>query len=418
MASPYSSGGGGTHFEARVVAYYLAALLAEAPARGVPGLHVTEVLTQRADFGDPLDDLTVTGAFSDGSCARLAMQVKSSLSFTEKDKEWVSVLEQAWDTFKGTFDDSRDRIAVAISSYNARADKHYQAVLKWAAHSATGAHFFERIAKKDFAHKDMRDFVSATRNILSNYSKAAVDEDTLWRFLRAFQIIHFDFATEESSRDGESAEDRLRNHLPLDQRGRAAELWTHLIENAGRLIPVGGGATRASLIVQLQTEDKPAGTAASLWKDLEAIDRESKRALTTIKADIHGLRIYRPGLIDTINEALTSGRFIQLDGEPGSGKSALLREVAEGSARSGPIFVLKDIRIQPRGWAAQATALAVTGDLVALLVELGTTSEPILFIDGIDKITDAAVQLTVNDVVTAIATSPELSRWKILTTVR
>lgn len=43
MASPYSTGGGGVHFEAKVVAYYLAATLAEAPARAVPGLHVTEV---------------------------------------------------------------------------------------------------------------------------------------------------------------------------------------------------------------------------------------------------------------------------------------------------------------------------------------------------------------------------------------
>ena len=59
MASPYSTGGGGVHFESWVVAYYLAATLAEAPARSVPGLHVTQVLAQRAAFGEPLDDVIV-----------------------------------------------------------------------------------------------------------------------------------------------------------------------------------------------------------------------------------------------------------------------------------------------------------------------------------------------------------------------
>ena len=61
MASPYSSGGGGSKFEDRVVAYYLTALLSETRARGVPGKHVVKALTQRAAFGKPLDDLIITG---------------------------------------------------------------------------------------------------------------------------------------------------------------------------------------------------------------------------------------------------------------------------------------------------------------------------------------------------------------------
>jgi len=82
MASPYSTGGGGTHFEARVVASYLAAALTEAPARGVTGLYVVEVLTQRAAFGDPLDDVIVSGQFADGTRSKLHLQIKSDLAFT------------------------------------------------------------------------------------------------------------------------------------------------------------------------------------------------------------------------------------------------------------------------------------------------------------------------------------------------
>ena len=160
MASPDSTGGGGTHFEARVVAYYFAATLAEAPARALPGLHATQVLTQRAAFGEPLDDVIVTGTFEDGRPTKLSLQVKSSLTFTENDEEWVSVLAQAWATFtSGVFNEAQDRLGVAISSYNARADKYYQSVLTWAAHSPSGTDFLQRISRNDFSHKDQRTFV-------------------------------------------------------------------------------------------------------------------------------------------------------------------------------------------------------------------------------------------------------------------
>jgi hypothetical protein len=84
---------------ARVVAYYLSAALAEAPARGVPGVSVTSVFTQRASFGEPLDDVIVHAVLADGSPSKLSLQAKSTLTFTENDAEWVAVLCQAWDTF-------------------------------------------------------------------------------------------------------------------------------------------------------------------------------------------------------------------------------------------------------------------------------------------------------------------------------
>jgi len=59
--SPYAAGGGGTHLEARVAASALVAILCEAPLRGLLGNFATCVRTQRANFGDPLDDIVVTG---------------------------------------------------------------------------------------------------------------------------------------------------------------------------------------------------------------------------------------------------------------------------------------------------------------------------------------------------------------------
>jgi hypothetical protein len=386
MASPDSTGGGGTHFEARVVAYYLAAALTESPARAVPGLYVTKVLTQRAAFGEPLDDLVVAGLLDDGRSTKLSLQVKSTLSFTENDSEWVAVLAQAWTTFNSaTFEAAVHRLGVAISSYNARADKYYQSVLNWAAHSPDGDNFVQRISRPDFSHKDQRAFVASTRNILAGHAGRPIGDETLWRFLSVFRILHFDFAAENSSRDVQGAIDRLRHLLSPEERGQAPALWAHLIALAGEVAPVGGGATRATLATILQAAGLPSGSSGRLWRDIQAIGQESRRSLASIKGDIHGLRLNRTASYERVQEALASGRFVQIDGEPGSGKSALLKQLAEEAAQSGPVFLLKDGRIQPRGWAAHAGQLGITADLVSLMSELGAIGEPTLFIDGLTR---------------------------------
>lgn len=419
MASPESTGGGGIHFEARVVAYYLAATLAEAPARAVPGLHVTQVLTQRAAFSEPLDDVIVIGILEDGRPTKLSLQVKSTLTFTENDEDWTAVLGQAWATFtSGTFDANRDRLGVATSSYNARADKYYQSVLSWAAHSPSGQNFVQRITRTDFSHKDQRAFVATTRTILANHAGRTVDDDALWRFLSAFRILHFDFHTEDASRDAQGALDRIRHCLPLEQRGQAAAIWSHLIAEAGEISPSGGGASRTSLAASLQRAGLPSGSSSTFWRDIHAIARESSRALASIKGDIHGFRLNRTQAYEQVQDALRTARFVQIDGEPGSGKSALLKQLAEEAAQSGPVFLLKDSRIQPRGWAAHAGQLGFSDDLIRLMSELGTVGEPTLFIDGIDKVNDPAAQLTVNDLVRAIASEPALASWKVMVTVR
>jgi hypothetical protein len=60
----------------------------------------------------------------------------------------------------------------------------------------------------------------------------------------------------------------------------------------------------------------------------------------------------------------------------------------------------------------------VCNDPATVLREFGCSGEPILFIDGIDKIDDPAEQVTVNDLVCTVARSEFLERWRIVVSVR
>jgi len=419
MSSPYSTGGGGTQLETRVAASCLVAVLCEAPVRGLPGDFATAAQSQRAAFDHPLDDIIIKGIRADGREVRLDLQVTDKLTFTANDAKWVDVLQRSWDTFvKPGFDAALHRIGVGIGVYNARVDQHYQSVLTWAGYSTNGLDFRERIEKRDFSHKDKQAFVDTVRTVLTTHIGRVPTDDEVWKFLGSFVILHFDFQSGDASRDAASAVDRLKGLLPPANRGDADGIWDHLVKKAGELIPAGGGATRARLLEQLTRAGFSLGSAPSYWKDIAILERESRLALGDIKSHIHGLRLHRADGYESVRQALGEGRFVQIDGEPGSGKSALLKVLAEECRRTGPVLVLKDTRIQPKGWAGHAHVLGVSADLPALLREYACGGEGILFIDGIDKVTDPAIQLTVNDILKAVALEEALSHWRIVVTVR
>ena len=387
--------------------------------RGLPGDFATVVQSQRASFDEPLDDIIIKGVRQNGRETQLDIQIKNQLTFTQNDPEWVDVLKQAWDTFaKGTFDPTLHRIGVGIGTYSARADQHYQSVLSWATYSTDGRDFRERIEKGDYSHKDKQTFVDTVRAILTVHVGRKPTDDEVWRFLSSFVIIHFDFQSGDASRDTAGVIDRLKGLVAPANRGLAAGIWDYLVKKAGELIPAGGGASRATLAQQLSRDGFSLGSAPSFWRDIATLQRESALALGDIKVHIHGLRLHRADPYQSVREGLEEARFIQIDGEPGSGKSALMKDLAEECRRNGPVLVLKDTRIQPKGWVSHAHVLGVSADLPSLLREYACAGSPVLFIDGVDKIVDPAIQLTVNDVLKAIAFDDALAQWRIVVTVR
>ncbi|MEK7917657.1 ATP-binding protein [Burkholderia contaminans] len=367
-----------------------------------------------------MDDIIVAGATDDGTVTALHLQVKNSIAFTPNDANWVDVLRRAWDTFTaGDFDHANMRFGVGIGRYSARADDQYQSVLSWARYSENADDFFLRIEKKDFSSDAKVAFVQTIRDALTSHTGRAVTNGELWAFLKCLIITHFDFQNVEVSRDREAVRDRLRALFTDDTESRARQLWDHLIAQAGRLVPLAGSLDRAALCQLMRADGLVLSEPSAMRRRaVLAINQESQRALAEIKADIAGLRLHRQDATTATRRALDTARFIQLIGEPGTGKSALLKEFAEESARVGPVFVLKDARIQPRGWVAHANVLGVGSDCAEVLADLAGAGEPILFIDGIDKIVDPAVQITVNDILRTIVATPHLSDWKVVVTVR
>ena len=116
---------------------------------------------------------------------------------------------------KPRFATHRYEMAVAIARTSTRIERDCQQVLQWARLLGDGGTFAAHMQRAGFASNGMRDFVDAFRHHLAA-TGASTDDDTVWRLLRRFQILVFDFEAPGSDYD-HRARERGRAVLAPDQ---------------------------------------------------------------------------------------------------------------------------------------------------------------------------------------------------------
>lgn len=410
----YVAGGGGTHLEPRVTSHYLAALIAEGGARGVLGT-VTAVKTQQSEIDAPLDDLVVNGRLPDGTSTRLDLQVTTTLSFTESDDKWTDIVPRAWSTFRRTgFNANTDRIGVGVSQTTTKLERSVQPLLARARHAVDAGQYRKRLAVTNGSNNEQREFQRILDGLIRTQEATATDEDIL-AFMKSLTIIAFDLDQEDASRDRLASIDQLAP--VVDGPDEARRTWSSLTAMASRVIPSGGGVDRAAVARELQVEGVTVGSDRAHARLIDALNEESRHALTSIRDTIGGRRINRDVVNGQVLDALTEVRLVRVVGQHGAGKSAVLKRVALDQPEGAPILVLRDLRVTGGGWPAHVAKFGPVFPLATTLREMGLGGARTLFIDGADKM-DAATQVTINDLLRTIADTTDLDDWRIVMTMR
>jgi hypothetical protein len=192
--STLASGPAGTHFEAQVGASYMLAMLAGAPARGLPGATIDRVALQQANAGRPLDDVVIHAHDNvSGKPAVLEVQVKRSISFAAADPVFRKVVGQIVKASqRPDFLTQRYELAIATTKGSRKIDGAYQDVLTLARQIGDAATFAAQIDLAGVANDDMRAFVKTFKSHLRDEGSPD-DNETVWLLLRRLQILTFDF---------------------------------------------------------------------------------------------------------------------------------------------------------------------------------------------------------------------------------
>lgn len=411
--APASRGGAGTYIEGELGAYYMLAMLAGNEARGAPGSTINRIQFQAADSGYALDDLVLHCSSSNGPVV-LEIQSKRTITFARKDAVFLAVCQQIAET-AGTPDVAEDRhlLAVATQRTSAKISGPYQDVLEWARAVATSADFFGRLSATGIASEAMREFVTTFRaNVVAN--GVANDIETVWKLLRRFRILEFDFESgAPQARD--SALLVARHVLSAQDQSRTGALWGSLIEIAIAQGKAGGTLDKAQLQALLTQLGYSLSGDRNLAPARAKLAEASSHALAAIGRDVGGVHLPRQAVVDAIDEAMGGHRLIHLRGNAGVGKSSVFRTIAERVISVSSAFVLDPVRTPAGGWNELALRLGISVTAREFLTDLASSGATVVFIDSLDMFDDHARRSTVNDLLREVAQIPGVA---VLTTAR
>lgn len=405
------TGGEGYSYEDIVGVVYLCALLREEAGPGQLG-RVTRVAVQQHSKGEPLDDLIVDAEL-DGATRRLSLQVKRELkiSAAASNKDFRDLIANARATrAKPDFRVGVDRYGFIVRKVGAERLESLKRLISWAQASATGADFAARFVVGGEA--GLRE--SAMRDVLSTLilPKDADDERDFYHHFVALKMDGLE-ADEPAFTD---LANRLAELVDGGD-GRGAAFATIL----ARLVRVGQGDakvwSRAVLLADLRGLAK-LRAAPAYAQDLKTLAELTQSYLGEIRADIGGIAVARESFVDAAEASAARFKFSNISGLPGCGKSVVLRRAVERAVARGPVLFLKADRIEAASWPAFAAAIGLKHRSAReLLIEIGASGSAILFIDGVDRIKPSC-RGVVTDLLTVIATTPELAHWSVLASSR
>ena len=154
--------------------------------------------------------------------------------------------------------------------------------------------------------------------------------------------------------------------------------------------------------------------------EVQKIKDISQQNLAAVINTIDGIELSRPNLHKEFDEKLNAGRFIQITGLSGTGKSVLLRQITESKTNDFPfLFIKSDQLTGINNWFEYLARVGLPSFSISeWLISLEAVGGvPIVFIDGIDRVSENSKPI-IEDLMRTIFNTPDLDNWKIVTTLR
>ena len=262
-SNPYSTGGGGFRFEQKVQAYFVVLYLIGGIFPIFKRADCFKIVLQARRKGIQTDDLVVYFKDDKQLETKILIQVKHKLTFTESDDPTGEALTQAWIDFHNhaIFNPSTDRIAFVTGELPSALIDHVKTLFEWARCSENEQDFMEHFLENAGEKKKRLEII---RGIIKRKMNRDVSELELWRFLKALDLLHYDFDSDHG-RDTTNILEQIRPQLVHPSVDQAQAVWYEICSEVGRHNVHSGTITRETLAKTLTDKFSCKTKTSTFW---------------------------------------------------------------------------------------------------------------------------------------------------------
>lgn len=387
-SSPFSTGGGGQFFEAKVQASFLLHLLIGGRIPCLPSGGVQSIRLQARQAGIHTDDVLVKVRTEASTEHHLFVQIKHHATVRASDKEFCEALQNAWLDFNNqtTFSPGQDALALVTGPQSDQMLQHIRPLLDWARTSATEKEFVTKVSTAGFSSDKKRGYLQVFRDVLTEAAGTALTDNVLWQFLRHLYFLSYDFDVVEGSRDEASILTVLETARAQSSSLDAQAIWQGLIIQAQEWNKTAGTFTPSDLPSRLLSAVQPQRSPVQR----EAVSRLQEHCdivLGTINTELaSGIRLPRTDALDLLANAVESARVVVVQGPPGSGKSAAAKMFFETLFNGITPFAFKAQEFNHPHIHQFLTSMGVELTVAQLRCELALLPRKVVLIDGAERL--------------------------------
>lgn len=229
LSNPFSTGGGGAHFEAHIQASFVALMLTGGYAPCLPCWPITEIKLQGKIDGFDTDDLIVIVEKSETKERRkLLGQVKHAIAITQGSSLFGEVIQAAWNDFKNpkVFSKDKDIIALITGPLSATDEHNVQWLLSQARHTKSVDEYFRYVQQAKFSPPKSFEKLE----VIQHHLKAAnggmeVSKDDLYSFLNHFHLLGYDLGKEVGV-----VLSLIHSHISQFQQKNPQLVWSRVVD--------------------------------------------------------------------------------------------------------------------------------------------------------------------------------------------
>ncbi len=200
LINPFSTGGGGYHFEAHVQASFVLLMLTGGYASCLPSWPIVEIKFQGKIDGFNTDDLIVFVEKPETKERwKLLGQIKHSIAITQSSTTFGDVIQAAWNDFNNPhiFTKNKDVIALLTGPLSATDLKSVPWLLNQAKHTKNVNEFLRNVKQANFSPQKSSEKLA----VIQHHLKVAngnndVSDDELYHFLNHFHLLSYDLGNE------------------------------------------------------------------------------------------------------------------------------------------------------------------------------------------------------------------------------